>query len=113
MMRMEANSTAALDALCSPGSIIVSLQRCVRYTTRSKKARVAESVETVATAAWWLSASSQSTSKCRFMEGELALSKDMRSSSDIGTFSVSVSSNLVPECRIAYCPQVLCRPQPV
>ncbi|KAF8917285.1 hypothetical protein CPB85DRAFT_1215524 [Mucidula mucida] len=87
MLTVEGNDTAAVDALCSPGSIAASLQRRVRYS--SKKSKGKETLEDCGTATWWVSGSAQSTSHCRYMEGEFRLSKDLRSTSDIGCFSVS------------------------
>lgn len=117
MLTVEGNDTAAVDALCSPGSIAASLQRRVRYS--SKKSKGKETLEDCGTATWWVSGSAQSTSHCRYMEGEFRLSKDLRSTSDIGCFSVSVSATQpptpVPSCLLSFSFRslVLCCSEPV
>ena len=94
MMSLEGNNTAALDAMSAPGSIVVTLQRHVRYNTRRTKEKA--TVEEIASGIWWptVSQASQNSSRSCFMEGEIQLSKDLRSSSDVGSFSVSVRTLL-------------------
>ena len=46
----------------------------------------------MASAVWWPSSDSRSTSTTRYLEGEINLAKDLRPTSEMGHFSISVSS---------------------
>ena len=46
----------------------------------------------MAPAVWWPSSDSRSTSTTRYLEGEISLAKDLRPTSEMGHFSISVSS---------------------
>ena len=46
----------------------------------------------MASAVWWPSSENRSTSTTRYLEGEIHLAKDLRPTSEMGHFSISVSS---------------------
>ena len=82
--------------LSSSTSIVVSLRRRVRFYNKSASSRrdVAwnETVEDMGTAVWWPSTAADaiSTSTTRHLEGEIRLAKDLRPTSELGHFSISV-----------------------
>ena len=74
------------------------MRRRVRFfnQTCSSKRDVAwnETVEDMTSAVWWPSSDSRSTSTARYLEGEISLAKDLRPTSEMGHFSISVSSQI-------------------
>jgi hypothetical protein len=81
--------------LSTPSSIVLSLRRRVRFYNQTSSSRqdVAwnETVEDMGIAVWWPSSNDRSTSTIRCLEGEIRLSKDLRPTSEMGHFSISVS----------------------
>lgn len=55
-----------------------------------------ESVEDMGTAVWWPSAGIRSKSNIRHLEGEIKLAKDLRPTTSVGHFSISVSTSAIP-----------------
>lgn len=102
-LTLEAHDVQAIDLLGAPGAIIVSLRRRVRYFNKTCTSRhdVAwnEAVDDICTAMWWPSTShdARSSPTIRHLEGEVRLPKDLRPTSEMGHFSISVST--VPSCR--------------
>lgn len=99
-LTIEGADSEALDILARPSSVVVSLQRRVRFYNQTSFARpdVAwnESVDETGTACWWPSQTMTSTIHCRQLEGEIHLPKDLRPSSDMGHFSITYSVVLNP-----------------
>ncbi|EKM78643.1 hypothetical protein AGABI1DRAFT_59597 [Agaricus bisporus var. burnettii JB137-S8] len=99
-LTIEGTDSEALDILARPSSIVLSLQRRVRFYNQTYFARpdVAwnESVDEIGTACWWPSQTMASTTHRRQLEGEIHLSKDLRPSSDMGHFGVAYSVVLSP-----------------
>ncbi|KAK0193943.1 hypothetical protein F5146DRAFT_1033401 [Armillaria mellea] len=94
MMRLEGADESALDALSAPSSIFVSLRRRVRYSCKGLSSKQKEQFEDVGFAVWWSTAGS--TSRRRFLEGEIRLAKDLKASSDVGHFCISYHVVLNP-----------------
>lgn len=94
-MTLEGSESPVLDVLSAPSSIVVCLRRRVRFYNKSSSPRrdVAwnEAVEDMGTAIWWPSSSARSDSLTRHLEGEIRLAKDLRPTSEMGHFSISVS----------------------
>lgn len=90
--------------LSAPKSIVLSLRRRVRFYNQTSSSRqdVAwnETVEDMGSAVWWPSSESRSTSTTRYLEGEIHLAKDLRPTSEMGHFSISVSSQTKESCVI-------------
>ena len=87
-----------MDLLANPNAIVVSLRRRVRFfkrtCTSAEDVAWNENVEDMGAATWWPSAAHDvhSTEKTRHLEGEIRLTKDMRPTSEMGHFSISVST---------------------
>lgn len=93
-MVLEARDSQLLDLLSAPSSVVVRLRRRVRFYNKPSSVRqdVAwnEAVEDMGTAVWWPSGDGRSDSYTRRLEGELRLPKDLRPSSAMGHFSITV-----------------------
>jgi hypothetical protein len=93
-LTLEGNDTQVLDLLSAPSSIVLSLRRRVRFynKTSSSRSDVAwnEMVEDMGVAVWWPSSDVPSDAHARHLEGEIRLAKDLRPTSEMGHFSISV-----------------------
>lgn len=94
-LTLENAEPRVLDMLAAPTSVVLTLRRRVRFYNKTSSSRrdVAwnETVEDMGTAVWWPSTDSSSTSTVRYLEGEIRLAKDLRPTSEMGHFSISVS----------------------
>lgn len=94
-LTLEGRDTQALDLLSVSSAIVLSLRRRVRFYNKTSSSRkdVAwnETVEDMGTASWWPSVDVPSTANTRHLEGEIRLPKDLRPTSEMGHFSISVS----------------------
>ena len=92
---LEGSDSQVLDLLSAPKSIVLFLRRRVRFYNQTSSSRQSvtwnETVEDMASAVWWSSSNNRSTSTTRYLEGEIRLSKDLRPTSEMGHFSISVS----------------------
>jgi hypothetical protein len=97
---LEGEESQVLDLLSAPKSVVLSLRRRVRFYNQTSISRedVAwnETVEDMASAVWWPSSDSRSTSTTRYLEGEINLAKDLRPTSEMGHFSISYAVVLRP-----------------
>ena len=94
-LALESRDKNALDALSTSTSIVVALRRRVKYYYASSSARqhVAwnEIEEDVGAAVWWPShEDDRNDHSTRHMEGEIRLAKDLRPTSAMGHYSLSV-----------------------
>jgi len=95
---LEGRDSQAMDLLANPNAIVVSLRRRVRFfkrtCTSAEEVAWNEKVEDMGAATWWPSAAHDvhSTETTRHLEGEIRLTKDMRPTSEMGHFSISVST---------------------
>ncbi|KAJ3513144.1 hypothetical protein NLJ89_g3107 [Agrocybe chaxingu] len=102
-LTLESSSPQALDLLCTPSAIALSLRRRVRFYNKPSSSRqdVAwnESMEDTGRAVWWPStaADARSDSNTRYLEGEIRLEKDLRPTSEMGHFSIFDSTALLSE----------------
>lgn len=91
---LEGSDKDALDAFSMPSSIVVVLRRRVRYYHANSSARQGvawnESFDDVGTAVWWQAPANGANHLMRQMEGEIRLAKDLRPTSAMGHFSLSV-----------------------
>jgi hypothetical protein len=98
-LTLEGNDTQVLDLLSVPSSIVLSLRRRVRFynKTSSSRSDVAwnEMVEDMGVAVWWPSADVASDAHTRHLEGEIRLAKDLRPTSEMGHFSISVRFSIL------------------
>ena len=117
-LSLESCDTQALDLLSVSSAIVLTLRRRVRFYNKTSSSRkdVAwnETVEDMGTASWWPSADVPSTPSTRHLEGEIRLPKDLRPTSEMGHFSISVSyfdflSSAVTHALVP----VLCRPRSI
>jgi len=91
-----------------PTAIAVHLQRQVRFFSKPSHARpeVAwnESVADMGAAVWWPSPNYSRDPSARYLEGEIKLAKDLRPTSAVGHFSISVShsqrKSILPQLRL-------------
>lgn len=94
-LSLDSCDTQALDLLSVSSAIVLTLRRRVRFYNKTSSSRkdVAwnETVEDMGTASWWPSADVASTPSTRHLEGEIRLPKDLRPTSEMGHFSISVS----------------------
>ncbi len=83
-----------------PSSIVVVLRRRVRYYHPNSSARQGvawnEPFEDVGSAVWWPSPDNGTNHFSRHMEGEIRLAKDLRPTSAMGHFSLSVRIHYTP-----------------
>jgi hypothetical protein len=97
-MTLEGQDPETLDLFSTPSAIVVNLHRRVRFFSKTSHARQEvswnETAEEMGTAVWWPSAGSRSSALVRHLEGELKLAKDLRPTSAMGHFSISVSLSL-------------------
>lgn len=102
-LTLESRESAAIDLLAIPSAISVSLRRRVRFfnSTCTSMEGVAwnEKVDDLVTALWWPSTTQNvdSLATSRHLEGEIRLPKDLRPTSEMAHFSISVSR--VPSLR--------------
>jgi len=96
-LKLECGDAQSLDLFCAPNSIAVSLRRRVRFYNKSSSTRADvawnETVEDMGRATWWPSTAQdvRSDSNTRHLEGEIRLAKDLRPTSEMAHFSISVS----------------------
>jgi hypothetical protein len=96
-LTLEGRESRAMDLLAIPSAISVVLRRRVRFFNKTCISRedVAwnENVKDVITALWWPSTTQEvrSDATTRYLEGEIRLPKDLRPTSEMGHFSISVS----------------------
>jgi hypothetical protein len=97
-LKIECDDRSYLDLFAAPTAIAVHLERQVKFFSKPTYARqdVAwnESVADMGAAVWWPSPSYRHDPSARYLEGEIKLGKDLRPTSALGHFSISVS-NLV------------------
>ncbi|CAA7267040.1 unnamed protein product [Cyclocybe aegerita] len=107
-LTLESSSPQALDLLCTPSAIALSLRRRVRFYNKPSSSRqdVAwnESMEDTGRAVWWPStaADAHSDSNTRYLEGEIRLEKDLRPTSEMGHFSISYAVVLCPFTAVGF-----------
>lgn len=93
---MSSSDPQALDMITASDCVNVGLRRTVGYTSAPgiEKKRVAyqESSREFGKAVWWPSASVQGDRHNRHLEGEIRLAKDLRPTSLMDHFSISVRS---------------------
>lgn len=98
-MTLEGQDPDIIHLFSNPSAVVVSLQRRVRFFSKSSLAKQdiswKETVEETGTAVWWPSMGSSSSSLTRHLEGEVKLPKDLRPTSAMGHFSISVSYQLL------------------
>lgn len=96
-LTLEGRDPRTMDLLAIPSAISVSLRRRVRFFNKTCTSRedVAwnENVNDVVTAVWWPSTTQEvrPDATTRFLGGEIRLPKDLRPTSEMGHFSISVS----------------------
>src|SRR6185369_3603025 len=94
-LSIQAGDPKALGLFSSPSAVVVCLQRRVRLLNKPSQSRSDftwyESCEDVGRAVWWTASGTGAT---RFLEGEIKLPKDLRPTTSISHFSVTVGSPL-------------------
>lgn len=94
-MKLESDDEYILDTFANPSAIAVHLQRRVRFAKSSMHGKQGpvwnETVADMGTAVWWSSPNHHQDVCVRYLDGEIHLAKDLRPSSSIGHFSISVS----------------------
>ena len=97
-LTLESRESRVLDLLSNSNAIVLSLRRRVRFYNKTCSSRqdVAwnESVEDMGRAVWWPSTDAHSGADIRHLEGEIKLAKDLRPTSEMAHFSISVSNTL-------------------
>lgn len=98
-MTLEGQDSEILDLLSTPSAIVANLHRRVRFFSKTSLARQEvswnETVEEMGTAVWWPSMGLTSSALARHLEGEVKLAKDLRPTSAMAHFSISVSPPLL------------------
>lgn len=102
VLDIECKDRQALDLLASPKAIVVQLRRRVRFFLAAATVGDGQApgwndtVEDLETAVWWPGAGNSADPCTRRLEGEIRLSKDLKPTSAIAHFSVSVRSLRCP-----------------
>lgn len=100
-LTLQCSDAKALRLFSAPTAVSLCLQRRVRFYSKPSHSRseVAwhETCGDMGSAVWWPAAEASGNPNIRRLEGEIKLAKDLRPSTCIGHFSVSVS---VLSCRI-------------
>lgn len=96
-LTLESRDVQVLDVLSASSSIVAVLKRRVRYYGAATAISTLEngwkdSFDDVSSAVWWLAEGRNEDLQTRHLEGEIRLPKEMKPTSAVGHFSVSVSS---------------------
>lgn len=89
-LTLQGGDANTLDLVSSPSAVVAKLQRRVRFFNKPLQTWH-ESSEDLGSAVWWPAVSVQSTANVRHLEGEIKLTKDLRPTTSIGHFSITVS----------------------
>lgn len=95
-LTLQGSDANTLDCFSTPSAVMVNLHRRVRFFSKSlggshTGAAWNETSDDLGTAVWWPSAGIRSNATVRHLEGEIKLAKDLRPTTTVGHFSISVS----------------------
>jgi hypothetical protein len=93
-LNIQANDSKTVQCLANPSAIRVKLERRIRFfntpSTLKPTSSWFETVDTVGSAVWWPVGATNNTDTSRILEGEIKLAKDLRPTTSVGHFSISV-----------------------
>jgi hypothetical protein len=95
-LKLESDDKNVLDMFAMPAAIALHLRRCVRFYSKPSELKKLqdiawnESIGEMDTARWWLSPNDAHDSATRYLEGEIKLTSDLKPTSTICHFSISV-----------------------
>ena len=94
-LTLQGSDAKALQLFSTPTAVSLCLQRRVRFYSKPLQSRseVAwhESCEDMGSAVWWPAPEASGNPNIHHLEGEIKLPRDLRPTTCIGHFSVSVS----------------------